>query len=104
MTAPPDMALCRVAEAPEGIPIPPGRYEWFDTEWEGVFIACPIAWKNHQRPLIIVDLPGKRALAEVFEPHFDVHMARQAATLAVTLVELGRKDPPNAPAYLRLYP
>ena len=46
-----DVALCRVAEVPEGIPITPGRYEWFDTEWDGVFIACPIAWKNHAASL-----------------------------------------------------
>jgi hypothetical protein len=88
----PDVAHCRVAPLPEGIPLHPGMYEWFDSDWQGVFIACPIHWKSKHRPLTIVDLPGKRVLAEVWEPDFTPQLARQAATMAVKLVELGRRD------------
>ena len=41
VTAPPDMALCRVAEAPEGIPIPPGRYEMVRHRMGGGIYCVP---------------------------------------------------------------
>jgi hypothetical protein len=88
----PSIAHCRVAPLPEGLPLHPGMYEWFDTDWAGVFIACPIEWKNKHRPLSIVDLPRKRVLSEVWEPEFTPQLARQAATMAVKLVEMGRLD------------
>jgi hypothetical protein len=91
----PNVAHCRVAPLPEGIPLHPGMYEWFDTDWKGVLIACPIDWKSKHRPLTIVDLPGKRVLGEVWEPDFTPQLARQAATMAVKLVELGRNDAKN---------
>jgi hypothetical protein len=70
-------------------------YEWFDSDWSDVFVACPLKWESEHRPLSIVDVAAKRVLWQVWEPYFSPELARQAANMAVELVELGRKDAAN---------
>jgi hypothetical protein len=67
-------------------------YEWFDSDWRDVFVAYPLNWASKHRPLAIVDVSAKRVLWQVWEPHFSPELARQAANMAVELVELGRND------------
>jgi hypothetical protein len=90
--AEPTIAFRRIAPPPDGVPLPPGLYEWFDSDWRDVFVACPLKWANKHRPLAIVDVTAKRVLWQVWEPYFSPELARQAANMAVELVELGRKD------------
>jgi hypothetical protein len=86
------IAFRRIAPLPDGVPLPSGLYEWFDSDWSDVFVACPINWASEHRPLSVVDLTAKRVLWQVWEPYFTPELARQAANMAVQLVELGRKD------------
>jgi len=86
------IAFRRIAPPPDGVPLPPGLYEWFDSDWRDVFVACPLNWANKHRPLAIVDVTAKRVLWQVWEPYFSPELVRQAANMAVELVELGRKD------------
>jgi hypothetical protein len=97
----PPIAFRRVAPLPQELPLPGGLYEWFDSDWRDVFVACPLNWKSEHRPLSIVDLAAKRVLWQVWEPHFTPELARQAANMAVELVELGRRDKSSRP-YERL--
>jgi hypothetical protein len=91
-TAKPAIAFRRIAALPDGVPLPPGLYEWFDSDWRDVFVAYPLNWASKHRPLAIVDVSAKRVLWQVWEPHFSPELARQAANMAVELVELGRND------------
>ena len=90
--AKPAIAFRRIAPLPDGVPLPGGLYEWFDSDWRDVFVACPLNWASEHRPLAIVDVTAKRVLWQVWEPYFSPELARQAANMAVELVELGRKD------------
>lgn len=91
----PGVAFRRIAPLPDGLPLPGGLYEWFDSDWSDVFVACPLKWESEHRPLSIVDVAAKRVLWQVWEPYFSPELARQAANMAVELVELGRKDAAN---------
>jgi hypothetical protein len=93
--AKPEIAFRRIAPLPDGVPLPGGLYEWFDSDWKDVFVACPLNWASEHRPLAIVDVAAKRVLWQVWEPYFSPELARQAANMAVELVELGRKDATN---------
>jgi hypothetical protein len=49
--AKPAIAFRRIAPLPDGLPLPGGLYEWFDSDWSDVFVACPLKWESEHRPL-----------------------------------------------------